>query len=120
LLGVQVTSAHQRTPLLAFRNRAPWLSCNPAAGILAAFLSGVYESELNRAVALAVFFPVVLNLAESVSSQSVSLTLQWLHSTASFPFSLMATSHSELATGMLLVLASGSVLALVALVWLHQ
>jgi len=34
---------------------------------------------LNRVVALAFFIPVVLNLAESVSSQSVSLALQVLH-----------------------------------------
>ena len=120
LLGVQVTSAHQRSPLLAFRSRAPWLSCNLAAGILAAFLSGVYESELSRVVALAFFIPVVLNLAESVSSQSVSLTLQWLHSAPPAHRSLRAKLRSELATGMLLGLASGSVLALVALLWLRQ
>ena len=120
LLGVQVTSAHQRSPLLAFRNRAPWLSCNLAAGILAAFLSGVYENELNRVVALAFFIPVVLNLAESVSSQSVSLTLQWLHGPPPTWRSLWAKVRSELATGLLLGLASGSVLALVALSWLRQ
>jgi magnesium transporter len=120
LLGVQVTSANQRSPLLAFRNRAPWLCCNLAAGILAAFLSGIYESELNRVVALAFFIPVVLNLAESVSSQSVSLTLQWLHSAPPAHRSLTAKLRSELATGTLLGLASGSVLALVALLWLRQ
>jgi len=120
LLGVQVTDAHQRSPLQAFRSRAPWLSCNLAAGILAAFLSGVYESELSRVVALAFFIPVVLNLAESVSSQSVSLTLQWLHSAPPAHRSLMAKLRSELATGLLLGLASGSVLALVALLWLNK
>ena len=34
---------------------------------------------MDRVVALAFFIPVVLNLAESVSSQSVSLALQVLH-----------------------------------------
>lgn len=120
LLGVQVTSANQRSPLLAFRNRAPWLCCNLAAGILAAFLSGVFESELNRVVALAFFIPVVLNLAESVSSQSVSLALQWLHGAPPAARSLMGKLRSELATGLLLGLASGSVLGLVALLWLGQ
>jgi magnesium transporter len=120
LLGVQISSAQQRSPLLAFRSRAPWLSCNLAAGILAAFLAGIYENELNRVVALAFFIPVVLNLAESVSSQSVSLALQWLHGPPPTGASLLARLRSELATGVFLGMASGTVLAVVALVWLRQ
>jgi magnesium transporter len=120
LLGVQVTDAQQHSPLLAFRHRAPWLSCNLAAGIVAALLSGIYENELNRVVALAFFIPVVLNLAESVSSQSVSLSLQWLHGPPPTWSSLLVKLPSELATGLLLGLAAGCVLAVVALIWLQQ
>lgn len=120
LLGVKMTTAQQHSSLLAFRHRAPWLSCNLAAGILAAFLSGVYEKELNKVVALAFFIPVVLNLAESVSSQSVSLALQWLHGSPPNLTALIARLRSELGTGVLLGLASGAVLALVALVWLGK
>jgi magnesium transporter len=120
LLGVQVTVAQQHSPLLAFRHRAPWLGCNLAAGIVAALLSGIYENELNRVVALAFFIPVVLNLAESVSSQSVSLSLQWLHGPPPTWSSLLVKLPSELATGLLLGLAAGCVLAVVALIWLHQ
>src|SRR5262249_41450352 len=79
LIGVHAIRARHDSPLPAFRNRFPWLGCNVAAGILAAFLTGAFEGVLNRAVALAFFIPVVLNLAESVSSQSVSLALQALH-----------------------------------------
>jgi magnesium transporter len=118
LLGVKMTTAQQRSPLLAFRHRAPWLSCNLAAGILAAFLSGVYENELNKVVALAFFIPVVLNLAESVSSQSVSLALQWLHVAPPSLTALLQRLRSELATGFLLGLASSVVVALITLIWL--
>ena len=120
LLGVHATSARRASPWLAFRNRAPWLSCNLAAGILAAFLSGVFQDELNRVVALAFFIPVVLNLAESVSSQSVSLALQWLHGPPLTWRPLLAKLRSELTTGLLLGMVSGCVLALVALAWLGQ
>ncbi len=120
LLGVKMTTAQQRSPLLAFRHRAPWLSCNLAAGILAAFLSGVYEEELNKVLALAFFIPVALNLAESVSSQSVSLALQWLHGSPPLLTALLARLRSELTTGFLLGLTSSSVLALVALIWLGR
>jgi magnesium transporter len=120
LLGVKMTTAQQHSPLLAFRHRAPWLSCNLAAGILAAFLSGIYEDELNKVLALAFFIPVVLNLAESVSSQSVSLALQWLHGSPPSWSALLVRLRSELATGLLLGLASSAVLALVALIWLRH
>jgi magnesium transporter len=117
LLGVKMTTALQRSPWLAFRHRIPWLSCNLAAGILAAFLSGIYQKELESVVALAFFIPVVLNLAESVSSQSVSLALQWLHGSPPRLTALLGRLRSEFTTGVLLGLASSLVLTLVALAW---
>jgi magnesium transporter len=120
LLGLRLTRARLRSPLAAFRTRFPWLGCNLAAGILAAFLSGMFQDELNRVVALAFFIPVVLNLAESVSSQSVSLALQTLHSQRPTWGWLLRQVRSELATGVLLGLGSGAAVGLVALVWLRQ
>ena len=120
LIGVHAGRARLESPLLAFRHRFPWLGCNLAAGILAAFLVGVYQDELNRVVALAFFIPVVLNLAESVSSQSVSLALQLLHGQRPTWKGMAARLRSEFGTGLLLGLASGAVVALVALVWLGQ
>jgi magnesium transporter len=118
LIGVQVAGSQQDSPWTAFRRRFPWLGCNIAAGILAAFLSGAYEAELKKALALAFFIPVVLNLAESVSSQSVSLTLEMLHGRPPTWEALLRKLREELATGLLLGLGSGAIIALVALVWL--
>jgi magnesium transporter len=120
LLGVHVAEAKHQSPFLAFRHRFPWLGCNLAAGILAAFLSGVFQEELERAVALAFFIPVVLNLAESVSSQSVSLSLQALHGEPPSWRSMLIRLRPELPTGLLLGLGSGAVIALVAICWLGQ
>ena len=120
LIGVHVAGAHQTSPLFAFRHRFPWLGCNLAAGILAAFLSGVYQEVLDKVVALAFFIPVVLNLAESVSSQSVSLALQALHGQPPSWRMIPGRLAGELATGLTLGLAAGSVVALVGLVWLGQ
>jgi magnesium transporter len=120
LVGVHGAGAADRSPLRAFRRRFPWLGCNLAAGILAAFLSSVFEAELKGAVALAFFIPVVLNLAESVSSQSVSLALQALHGPRPDLRTILKKLWAELATGGMLGLAAGGVMALVALVWLGQ
>ena len=60
LIGVHVARAQQDSPWFAFRSRFPWLGCNMAAGILAAFLSGVFEKELSQVVALAFFAPSMI------------------------------------------------------------
>jgi magnesium transporter len=120
LVGVHLTEAQQSAPLLAFRHRFPWLLCNIGAGILAAFLSGVFKDELQQAVALALFIPVVLALAESVSIQSVSLALRVLHGQSPTWASILTKLRSEIMVGLLLGVASGLSVAVVALVWLGQ
>src|SRR5436305_179904 len=76
--STRTPDTRQASPVAAFRHRFPWLLCNLAGGILAAFLSAAFEAELQRTVTLALFVPVVLTLSESVSVQSVSLTLHVL------------------------------------------
>jgi magnesium transporter len=120
LLGVHVNGAEDGSPLGAFRRRFPWLGCNLAAGILAAFLTSAYQDELNRVVALAFFIPVVLNLAESVSSQSVSLALQVLHGRPPSWTMIPGMLAGELTTGLMLGLAAGAAVGVVGLAWLGQ
>jgi magnesium transporter len=117
LLGVHLAKGKQMSAWSAFRDRFPWLSCNLAAGILAALLSGVFAAELKRVVALAFFIPVVLNLAESVSSQSVSLALHGFHGHRPSWRSLLSGLRQEVATGFLLGIGTGAAVALAALVW---
>jgi magnesium transporter len=116
-IGVHTPDAAPRSPWRAFLKRFPWLGCNLAAGLLAAFLSSVFEAMLRRVVLLAFFFPLVLNLAESVSSQSVSLALQLLHGRPPTWRSMLKRLSREGATGALLGLGAGGVVALAALAW---
>jgi magnesium transporter len=120
LLGVHVGATRDDSPARAFLRRFPWLGCNLAAGILAAFLSSLYGEELDRVVALAFFIPVVLNLAESVSSQSVSLALHLLHGQPALWKMLPYRLASELATGLMLGVAAGGAVGMVGLAWLGQ
>jgi len=120
LIGVHLTDAQQDRPLAAFWGRFPWLLANIAGGILAAFLAGVFEAELQKAVALALFIPVVLALAESVSIQSVSLALQALRGRRLNLAQIVRKLRVEACTGLFLGLASGALVAAVALLWLGQ
>jgi magnesium transporter len=120
LIGVHLAWARQLNPLGAFRRRFPWLMCNITGGVAAAFLCGLFQAELKRAVTLALFIPVVLALAESVSIQSISLTLQMLHGRSPSWSVIFQKLQREFRVGLLLGAASGLVVGLVALAWLNQ
>ena len=120
LIGVHFEDAHARSPVAAFKSRFPWLLANIAGGVMAAFLSGLFQAELEKAVALALFVPVVLALAESVAIQSVSIALQRLHGRPPSLGGILRAVRHESLTGVLLGAASAVVVAVVALAWLGQ
>jgi magnesium transporter len=120
IIGVHLADAQPTSPVMAFRNRFPWLIANIAGGVLAAFLSGVFEPELKKAVALALFIPVVLALAESVSIQSVSLAIQLLRGAQPTFREIRTKIQTEFVTGGMLGLACAVIVSLIALVWLGQ
>ena len=120
LVGVHLAWARQLGPLRAFRTRFPWLMCNMAGGIAAAFLGGIFQAEIERVVALALFIPVVLALAESVSIQSISLALQVLHGKTPSWLAIFQKLHRELLLGLLLGGASGLLVGLIGLAWLRH
>ncbi len=76
LIGVHGTA--QRSTWIAFRDRFPWLLCNIAGGLLAAFIASRFEHLLQEVIVLSLFIPIVLALGESVSMQALTLTLQGL------------------------------------------
>lgn len=117
LIGVHLSETQQASPIISFRKRFPWLLANIGGGILAALLSGFYEKELETAVTLALFIPVVLALAESVCIQSVSLALQALQSQRPTLPVLVRRLFRELGTGLILGVACGFLVALAAILW---
>jgi len=117
LIGVHLSEAQQASPLVSFRKRFPWLLANIGGGILAAFLAGLFDAELEHTVALALFIPVVLALAESVCIQSVSLALQSLQATRPTWIALARRLGNELCTGVILGIACGLFVGVAALVW---
>jgi magnesium transporter len=117
LIGVTAAQARQPSVVDAFRYRFPWLGCNLASGIVAAFLASLYDEILAHVVALALFIPVVLALAESVAMQSVSLSLQTLQVQRPTWSLLAAKLRKELFTGLLLGLVSGGLVGIVSLWW---
>ncbi|MFO7776120.1 MAG: magnesium transporter [Candidatus Hydrogenedentota bacterium] len=117
LIGVRVAQAKRLSPLQNFRRRFPWLLANITGGIVCAILSGFYEGLLDAVVVLALFIPIVLALAESVSMQSMTLTLQRLHGEGANRRSFFVALGREFLTAILLGIAAGGVVGLVTFAW---
>ncbi len=120
LIGVHLSESQQNSPVSAFQSRFPWLWANIGGGILAALLTKFFEVELQQAVALALFIPIVLALSESVAIQSVSLSLQSLHGRQPTWRWLLRRLRTEAATGALLGISCALFVALISLAWLRQ
>ena len=115
LIGVHGTA--QRSTWDAFKDRFPWLLCNIAGGLMAAFIASRFEHLLQNVVVLALFIPIVLALGESVSMQALSLTLQSFTDGPFMPKRLLAALWKEFRTAALLGVACGGVVAAVVIVW---
>ena len=120
LIGVRLARVGSGSLMTALAGRFPWLLCNVAGGIACAVLSGFYDALLQRAVALALFIPVVLAVAESVSIQSLTLTLQGQHGLRVRWRGWLSDIRREAATALLLGLLCGLLVAITALVWQHD
>ena len=116
IIGVHL-AGRQMTPMGGFKRRFPWLLCNIAGGLLAGFLSSFFEVELSKLVALALFIPIVLALAESVAIQSVTIALHGLHRPRISWRRLWQGIRVELSTGLLLSLGCSLLVGVIVMVW---
>jgi magnesium transporter len=117
-LGVRLAQIRGASPWRVFRYRFPWLLTTVAAGTACAFLAGAFEATLANSLVIAFFLTMVLGLNESVSMQSMTLTIQALHVQAPTRSWFLQNLRRESATALLLGLACG--LVVTAIVWLWQ
>lgn len=118
LIGVHGTA--QQTTWLAFRDRFPWLLCNIAGGLLAAFIASRFEHLLQDVIVLSLFIPIVLALGESVSMQALTLTLQGLADGPIVWSRLGGALWKEFRTAATLGAACGAVVGVVVWAWRGQ
>lgn len=116
-IGFRVAQVRDASPLRAFRYRFPWLLVTIAAGTVCALIASANEVTLSHALILAFFLMLVLGLGEGVSVQSMTVTVQALHtSKPTFRWYLRALRR-EVGTAFLLGLASAIVVGLIIWLW---
>lgn len=117
LIGVRLAEGEQASLRLAFRRRFPWLLCNLTGGLACAFLASAFEGVLNRVLVLSLFIPILLTVAESVSIQALTLTLQSRHGNRFQWRPTLRSLLQEVPLGLLLGAACGAIVAAVVLLW---
>jgi magnesium transporter len=116
-LGFHLAEVRDASPWRVFRYRFPWLLATVASGTACAILAGAFEATLARSLVIAFFLTMVLGLNESVSTQSMSVTIQALRS-ARFSWHWFANAfRREVATALLLGLACGALVLAIVWIW---
>src|SRR5213595_1630664 len=116
-LGFHIEQLRGASPWRVFRFRFPWLLVTVTGGTLSAILAGFFQATLARSLVLAFFLTMVLALNESVSMQSMSVTIHALRSVSVTTRWLAAAFRREVATALLLGVACGVVVSAIVLTW---
>jgi magnesium transporter len=117
-LGFRVSQVRGASPWRAFRFRFPWLLATIASGLACAVLVSVFQQTLANSIALAFFLTLVLALGESVSIQSMTVSIQALQLSPPTWRWYRTSLRRELTTALLLGSACAALVALVLVLWL--
>jgi magnesium transporter len=116
-IGFHISQVREASPLRAFRFRIPWLLATIGSGTICALLASAYELTLAKSLVLTFFLTLVLGLGESVSIQSMTLTIQALRATQPTFAWYFRAFRREAQTALLLGLACGCLVALIVWLW---
>jgi magnesium transporter len=119
-LGFRLAQVRGVSAWRVFRYRFPWLLATVGAGTACALLAGAFETTLAGSLVIAFFLTMALGLNESVSMQSMTLTIQALRANTLTRRWFLHNLRSELATAVLLGLACGILVAMIVFVWRHD
>jgi magnesium transporter len=116
-IGFRIAEVQQASPWQSFRIRFPWLLATMGGGLICAFMAGAYETTLTKSIVLAFFLALVLGLGESVSVQSLTVTLQALHAQPITWSWFWRAARKELATAVMLGGTSGLIVGMIVYLW---
>jgi len=116
-LGFRLAQIRGASPWRVFRYRFPWLLATVAAGTACAVLAGAFEATLAGSLVVAFFLTMVLGLNESVSMQSMTLTIQALRVNTLTRRWFFDNLRREIVTSLLLGMACGLLVSAIVWIW---
>jgi magnesium transporter len=119
-IGFHVAEVQTASPVKAFRLRLPWLTATLGGGIGCALLAGCFEATLSARIVLAFFMTLVLGLSESVSAQSVTVTVESLRGRTPSRAWFFRAIRKEALSALMLGASCGLVAGAVVWMWRGQ
>jgi len=116
-IGFHVAEVRDASPVRAFRFRFPWLLATIGSGTVCALLASAYQLTLAKSLVLAFFLTLVLGLGESVSIQSMTVTIQALRAMQPTLGWYLRAFRREAGTAIMLGAACGTVVGLIVWLW---
>jgi magnesium transporter len=116
-IGFRISQVRDASALTAVRYRFPWLLATIASGTVCALLVGLFEVTLAQSLILAFFLTLVLGLGESVSMQSMTVTIQMLRSVQPTWSWYARAMGKEGLTALMLGAACGLIVGSIAWFW---
>jgi len=116
-LGFRLSQVRDASPVVMVRFRFPWILATIGSGIAAALIASAFELTLAKSLAIAFFLTLMLGLGESVSVQSMTMTIQALRFTQPTFRWYVRQIKREATTGLLLGCTSGLTVALIIWLW---
>jgi magnesium transporter len=116
-LGFHIEELRNATAFKSFRFRFPWLLATILTGSLCAILTQAFAATLEQRIVLAFFMTMVLGLGESVSAQTMAVTLQSLHAIKPDFRWLANALKKELLASAMLGAACATVVGVLVAIW---
>lgn len=103
--------------LVASRNRAAWLGINLITALLASWVIGLFESTIEKIVALAVLMPIVASMGGIAGSQTLTIVIRGIALGRVGSANARRVMARELAVGLFNGVLWALVVAAVAVLW---
>jgi len=117
IIGVWIEQYRGGGALKAYRIRMPWLACNLIGGLISAGIATAFGAVLEQAIVIAAFIPLVLTLCESVSIQSLTLAIQYMHASKVNLRQIRKLAFREGTVSLLLGVSCAGLVGVAAIAW---
>ncbi len=119
-IGFRVASVNDKSAFMAFRYRFPWLLPTILTGSLCAILAGAFETTLAENLVITFFLTLMLGLGESVSIQSLTITIKSLSKKPPELKWFFSALTKEFVTSLLLGIACALIVFTLVILWKHD
>jgi magnesium transporter len=116
-IGLRLSGVQSIPVLMAFRFRFPWLFLTIGSGIACALLAAAFETTVAKTILLAFFLTLVLGMGESISMQTMAVSIQAFRTVKPSRRLYLKSLRREIITAVMLGCSCGVVVGLFIYAW---